>query len=77
MDVKVYLRVGADGQPQVVRVEPLFLADDTFVSDMVRIYVDEAPQPDILTRHALWHLLQETGCAPIEEVMNYKHKMRN
>lgn len=71
------MRMGADGQPQLVRVEPMITADNTFVPDMVRVYVDEQTNPTVFTRHAADIMLTNTDCEPIEEVMRYKHMIRN
>lgn len=76
-EVKTFMRMGSDGKPQIVRMEPMITADDTFVPGMVRIYVDEQQAPTIFTRPAAYHMLAHTNCQPIEEVMRHKHLMRN
>ncbi len=75
--IKIYFRVSPEGDYQVVRMEPMVTADNTFVAGMVRIYVDEQPAPTILTRDAAYAMLNNTNCVPVEEVMRHKHLMRN
>jgi hypothetical protein len=76
-EVKTFMRMGSDGQPQIVRVEPMITADNTFVPDMVRVYIDDQQHPTVFTRNAADIMLTNTDCKPLEEVMRYKHLMRN
>ena len=74
---KTYLRMGPDGKPQVIRVEPMITANQTFVPGVVRIYVDKQQTPTIFEREAAYIMLKSTNCEPIEEIMRHKHLMRN
>lgn len=76
-EVKTFLRITQTGEPQLVRMEPMVTADNTFVPDMVRIYVDEQETPTIFLRAAAWYMLEQTNCVPLAEVMRHKHLMRN
>jgi len=75
--IKTYMRMGPDGMPQLVRMEPMITADNAFIAGMVRVYVDEQQAPTIFTREAAYMMLDNTNCVPIEEVMRHKHLMRN
>jgi hypothetical protein len=77
LDIKIFMRIGSDGQPQLIRMEPMVTADNTFIPSMVRVYIDEESTPTVLTRDAAYLMLENTNCVPIEEAMRYKHLMRN
>lgn len=76
-DVKTYIRVNNDAQPEVVRVEPMITVDQTFVPGLVRLYVDDQKEPTVMARVAAEMILNNTGCIPLEEMLNYKHKIKN
>jgi hypothetical protein len=76
LDSKLYIRISDDGEPQLVRVIPV--ADENGVLDpsLVAVFLDEG-EAKVVPRTNLPWLLESTGCVPVEEATNWKHKRIN
>lgn len=76
VETHLWIRDVADGDPQVIRVEPFVTDEGEFMPQNVRLYVDEKP-PTIMARCAAEHMLAAQNCVPVEVIMNWKHMMHN
>jgi len=76
VETHVWVRDLADGNPQVIRVEPFVNSEGELVPHNVVVYVDEKP-PTVMPRCKADHMLASQNCVPIEHMMSYKHMMRN
>jgi hypothetical protein len=72
LDIKQYVRMGADGLPQLIRVEPLTNDDGVLLIQNVTVYVDEGPGL-IMDRWTASAMVSASSYIPLEKYLNYKH----
>ena len=77
IDTKIFLRMGPDDKPQVVRMEPAIGSDQTFNPDIVYIYLDDDTEPTIFDRESANLMLLSSESIPIETILNYKHRIKH
>ena len=75
LESHLFVRLGNDGQPQVLRVEPFFTDQGPNLAYVV-IFEDEG-EPSIMTREFADQLLTSTGCVPLEVMTQWKHKIKH
>ena len=73
-DVQMWIRIGANGVPQVIRVEPMVTDDGVLIPQNVVLTVDEAP-PQIMDRWAAQQMLSTPNCEPLARMLNWKHRI--
>ncbi len=74
---KLFVRVSPEGDPQILRMEPMITEDGAVIPDMVKIFIDEQTSPTVYSREAALSILIDTECVPKEIAMRYKHLMKN
>ena len=75
MDTKSFVRMGADGLPQIIRVEPL-IRDHQLVPQNVVLTIDEAV-PQVMGRWEAAQMLHASQCVPLENYLSWKHLIRH
>lgn len=69
---KSYIRINEEGEPQLVRVEPV-IRDGQVDPDFVKIYLDEEG-PNEMPRMAFQMMVMAAECIPLEMVAGKQHK---
>lgn len=75
-DVKLWVRLAADGLPQIIRVEPVTDDFGNLIPENVVLTIDEAP-PQIMDRGAASMMLSTPNCVPLEQMLQWKHRIRH
>jgi hypothetical protein len=76
MDTHLWIRLGKDGKPQLIRVEPMVTDEGQLIPQNVVLFIDEAP-PQIVDRDAAEQMLSTPNCEPLEHMLQWKHKIRH
>jgi hypothetical protein len=75
-EVKEYVRLDSDGQPQLVRVEPITDENGDLIPYSVAVHFDNR-EPLILDRQTADAMIISYACVPLEQVAQYKHRKVN
>ena len=75
-DSHMWVRMREDGVPELIRVEPLQNDRGMIVPHSVMVYVDDSPAV-YMDRDVVDCILSSSSCAPLEKMLNYKHKIKN
>jgi len=73
LEPKFYIRINANGEPELIRAEPIVNSLGIVDGDNVRVYLDEEG-PHELPRSAFGMLLQASSAVSLEEATNWKHR---
>jgi hypothetical protein len=76
MDTHMWIRRGADGVPQIIRVEPMVTDEGQLIPQNVVLFIDEAG-PTIMDRDAADMMLSTPNCVPLEKILQWKHRIRH
>lgn len=76
MDTHMWIRMGANGDPQIIRVEPMVTDDGQLIPQNVVLTIDEGA-PQIMDRDAADQMLSTPNCAPLERMLQWKHRIRH
>jgi hypothetical protein len=76
MDTHLWIRLGADGVPQIIRVEPMVTDEGQLIPQNVVLFIDEAG-PTIMDRDAADMMLSTPNCVPLEKMLQWKHRIRH
>ena len=76
MDTHVWIRIGANGEPQVIRVEPMVTDEGELIPQNIVMFIDEIG-PTIMDRCAADRMLSTPNCVPLEFMTQWKHKIRH
>lgn len=75
-DTHHWVRIGPDGLPQLIRVEPLITDEGQVILQNVVLTVDEQ-EPQIVDRVAALKMLSTADCEPLESMTQWKHKTQH
>lgn len=75
-DTHLWVRMGADGLPQIIRVEPVLTDEGDLIPQSVVLTIDEAP-PQIMDRWTADRMLSTANCVPLERMLHWKHKIKH
>jgi len=70
---KSYVRINSEGEPQLIRVEPLVRDNGQVAPDIVMVYLDEEG-PHEMQRMALQVMLMTSECVPLEAVAGKQYR---
>jgi hypothetical protein len=74
LDGKEYVRIDPqNGQPQLIRIEPMMSDDGHLIPHSVTVYIDN-DAPVIMDRMAAEALVESSGCTPLEVTAQWKHR---
>ncbi len=76
MDTHLWIRLGADGNPQIIRVEPMVTDEGQLIPQNVVLTIDECPS-QIMDRNAVDMMLSTPNCVPLEKMLQWKHRIRH
>jgi hypothetical protein len=72
LEPKSYIRINSEGEPQLVRVEPV-IHDGRVDPNVVMVYLDEEG-PHEMPRTAFQMMLMASECVPLEVVAGRQHR---
>lgn len=70
---KSYIRISSEGEPQLVRVEPVVMSNGKIDPDFVKIYLDEEG-PNEMPRMAFQMMIMASECIPLEIVAGKQYR---
>jgi hypothetical protein len=72
LEPKLYVRV-LQGEPQLVRVEPLYTDDGEVVPGYCKLFVDEEEMASELAREVALAYVTCENHVPLAQLLNWKH----
>ena len=76
LDTHYWVRVSADGTPQLIRVDPMVTDEGDIIPQNVVLTIDEGT-PQIMDRDAAEQMLNVANCERLEKMLQWKHNIVN
>ena len=76
LDTHLWVRMGQNKLPQIIRVEPMVTDAGELIPQNIVMFIDEVG-PTIMDRCAANQMLSTPNCIPLEYMTQWKHKIRH
>jgi hypothetical protein len=72
---KHFIRITPRGEPQLIRIEPLFNDDFELIESHALVYIDECETPEVMERGVISSHVGASSHFPLHDVLNWKHHL--